>query len=80
MSGDQLPSVRELSERLNVNPNTVAKAYRDLELMGLVAPRRGVGVRVTELPITPEKVLRGIRENGGPRPPRQRVDSAGRRA
>ena len=27
---DQLPSVRELSERLEVNPNTVAKAYRDL--------------------------------------------------
>ena len=34
-AGDQLPSVRELSERLEVNPNTVAKAYRDLEVMGL---------------------------------------------
>ena len=28
--GDRLPSVRELSERIDVNPNTVAKAYRDL--------------------------------------------------
>ena len=45
-SGDQLPSVRELSERLSVNPNTVAKAYRDLEVMGLLYTRRGMGVFV----------------------------------
>lgn len=44
--GDQLPSVRELSERLQVNPNTVAKAYRDLEVMGLLYTRRGMGVFV----------------------------------
>jgi len=42
--GDQLPSVRELSERLNVTPNTVAKAYRDLEVMGYLYTRRGMGV------------------------------------
>lgn len=46
--GDTLPSVREMSEGLNINPNTVTKAYRDLELLGLVRPRRGVGVMVTE--------------------------------
>lgn len=46
--GDQLPSVRELSERLNVNPNTVAKAYRDLEVMGLLYTRRGMGVFVNK--------------------------------
>lgn len=45
-AGDQLPSVRELSERLDVNPNTVAKAYRDLEVMGLLFTRRGKGVFV----------------------------------
>jgi len=45
---DQLPSVRELSERLEVNPNTVAKAYRDLEVMGLLFTRRGKGVFVRE--------------------------------
>ena len=45
---DQLPSVRELSERLKVNPNTVAKAYRDLEVMGLVYTRRGMGVYVNK--------------------------------
>ncbi len=47
-AGDQLPSVRELSERLGVNPNTVAKAYRDLEVMGLLYTRRGTGVFVNK--------------------------------
>ena len=46
--GDTLPSVREMSTLVNVNPNTVTKAYRDLELMGLVHTRRGVGVTVSE--------------------------------
>ena len=46
--GDQLPSVRELSEQLEVNPNTVAKAYRDLEVMGLLYTRRGMGVFVNK--------------------------------
>ena len=46
--GDQLPSVRELSERLDVNPNTVAKDYRDLEVMGLLYTRRGMGVFVNK--------------------------------
>jgi len=45
---EQLPSVRELSERLEVNPNTVAKAYRDLEVMGLLYTRRGMGVFVNK--------------------------------
>lgn len=45
-AGDQLPSVRELSERLKVNANTVAKAYRDLEVMGLLYTRRGKGAFV----------------------------------
>jgi len=46
--GNRLPSVRELSERLDVNPNTVAKAYRDLEVMGLLYTRRGMGVFVNK--------------------------------
>lgn len=47
-SGDNLPSVREMSAMLDINPNTVTKAYRDLELLGLLHTRRGVGVMVTE--------------------------------
>ncbi len=46
--GDQLPSVRELSERVEVNPNTVAKSYRDLEVMGLLYTRRGMGVFINK--------------------------------
>ena len=40
--------MRELSERLGVNPNTVAKAYRDLEVMGLLYTRRGMGVFINK--------------------------------
>ena len=46
--GDKLPSVRILSERLQINPNTVAKAYRDLEVMGLLFTRRGLGVFIRD--------------------------------
>lgn len=45
--GDQLPTVKEVVARLAINPNTVLKAYRDLERDGLVAPRAGVGTFVT---------------------------------
>jgi GntR family transcriptional regulator len=41
-AGDPLPSIREASEKLNVNPNTVAKSYRDLEIMGIVYARKGM--------------------------------------
>ncbi len=40
---DRLPSVRELAQQLTVNPNTVAKAYRELEHQGLVEARHGSG-------------------------------------
>jgi GntR family transcriptional regulator len=41
--GDQLPTVREVVANLAVNPNTVAKAYRDLEREGLVIAQQGRG-------------------------------------
>ncbi|MBP8128672.1 MAG: GntR family transcriptional regulator [Candidatus Hydrogenedentes bacterium] len=47
-AGDLLPSVREMSNMLDVNPNTVTKAYRDLELLEVVHTRRGVGVTISE--------------------------------
>lgn len=47
-TGEKLPSVREMSSSLDINPNTVTKAYRDLELMHLVKTRRGVGVMATD--------------------------------
>ena len=45
--GDQLPTVKEVVARLAINPNTVLKAYRELEHAGLVAARPGVGTFVT---------------------------------
>jgi GntR family transcriptional regulator len=45
--GDQLPTVKEVVARLAINPNTVLKAYRELEYEGLVAARPGVGTFVT---------------------------------
>jgi GntR family transcriptional regulator len=44
--GDQLPKVREVAESLAINPNTVLKAYRELEIEGLVEGRPGVGTFV----------------------------------
>ena len=41
--GDQLPTVKDVVGTLTVNPNTVLKAYRDLDREGLVEGRRGVG-------------------------------------
>lgn len=46
--GEQLPPVRKLAEQLVVNPNTVARAYRELETAGLILTRRGAGVYVAE--------------------------------
>jgi len=45
--GDQLPSVRELAAQLLVNPNTVARVYRELEREGLLETRRGQGTFIS---------------------------------
>ena len=45
-AGDKLPTVRDVAKRLRVNPNTVSKAYRDLERDGMLVSRRGTGVFV----------------------------------
>ena len=45
--GDQLPTVREVVASIAINPNTVSKAYRELEHEGLIAARAGVGTFVT---------------------------------
>jgi len=45
--GDQLPTVKEVVAKLAINPNTVLKAYRELEHLGLVTPRPGLGTFVS---------------------------------
>jgi len=44
--GDQLPKVRDVAQSLAINPNTVLKAYRELEIEGLAEGRPGVGTFV----------------------------------
>jgi GntR family transcriptional regulator len=51
--GDQLPTVREVVSEVAVNPNTVLKAYRELEREGLVDPRSGAGTFVLRRPAGP---------------------------
>jgi GntR family transcriptional regulator len=46
--GDQLPTVKDVVARLAINPNTVLKAYRELEHEGLAAARPGIGTFVTK--------------------------------
>ena len=47
-TGELVPSVRDLSKQLVVNPNTVARAYRELQNQGLLEPVRGTGLQVAE--------------------------------
>ncbi len=63
--GDELPPIRTLAEQLLVNPNTVARAYRELESAGLVTTRRGAGTHVSDA--------------GSPMARRERLDILSRR-
>jgi len=45
--GDELPPIRVLAEELIINPNTVARAYRELEVAGLLSKRQGAGTYVS---------------------------------
>lgn len=48
--GDQLPTLREVVEALAINPNTVVKAYSEMEHEGLVVRRQGTGTFVASVP------------------------------
>ncbi|MGZ5443200.1 MAG: GntR family transcriptional regulator [Thermoanaerobaculia bacterium] len=56
--GDAVPSVRELAQRLRVNPNTVARAYQRLTDAGVFAVRRGEGTFVADTPTRLKKTER----------------------
>jgi len=47
-SGEELPPIRVLAERLLINPNTVARAYRELEVAGVVSKRRTASTFVSD--------------------------------
>jgi len=48
--GDQLPRIKDVTRTLAVNPDTVMKAYRELEFRGVAAGRPGVGTFITQAP------------------------------
>jgi GntR family transcriptional regulator len=56
--GDQLPTVMDVVSSLTINPNTVLKAYRELDREGLVEARRGIGTFVSSqlAPLPPDDV------------------------
>jgi GntR family transcriptional regulator len=56
--GVQLPTVRQLAVDLAVNPNTVVRAYRELEIRGVLSTQQGVGTFVTSLPVKPDDAER----------------------
>lgn len=57
--GTKLPSVRELAHRLKVNPNTVMRAYQELDREGITETRRGQGTYIT----THQQAIQHIRNN-----------------
>lgn len=48
VAGEELPPIRTLAEKLVVNPNTIARAYRELEMAGIVEKRRTAGTYVSD--------------------------------
>ena len=59
-AGEQLPGIRPLAERLVINPNTVAKAYRELEHEGVIELRHGAGAFVSG-EATPSRTTERVR-------------------
>jgi GntR family transcriptional regulator len=57
-AGDRLPTVRQLAVDLSVNPNTVSRAYTELELTGLVETQMGSGTFVGNRPVERDDVER----------------------
>jgi len=57
-AGDQLPTIRKLAEDLVMNPNTVARAYRELEHERVIEVKHGLGAFVAESIVARTKIMR----------------------
>ncbi len=62
-SGDRLPSVMELAGELAINPNTIQRAYRELESEGFIATTAGKGCFALGMPEADEQDSRGLLES-----------------
>src|SRR5690349_16221356 len=56
-AGEQLPSVRQMAQELVINPNTVARAYRELEHEGIIEVRHGSGTFIGETIVARTKLM-----------------------
>jgi GntR family transcriptional regulator len=56
--GDQLPTVRQAAVDLSINPNTVVRAYRELEIRGVLSTQQGIGTFVTRQPVMVDEAVR----------------------
>src|SRR5262245_19489862 len=56
--GDQLPTVRQIAVDLSINPNTVARAYRELEFRGVLETQQGTGTFVSRQKVERNQVQR----------------------
>jgi GntR family transcriptional regulator len=57
-SGDQLPTVRQAAVDLAINPNTVTRAYREMEIRGLLETQQGTGTFIAEQQIAADSRVR----------------------
>lgn len=57
-AGDQLPTVRQLAVDLSINPNTVVRAYKELEIRGFLSTQQGSGTFVTDQPVPGAEIQR----------------------
>src|ERR1700761_2780996 len=54
-AGDQLPTIRLVAVELAINPNTVTRAYREMEIRGLVDSQQGMGTFIADRQVAPSK-------------------------
>jgi len=57
-AGDQLPTVRQTSVDLSINPNTVMRAYRELEIRGVLTTQQGTGTFIAPAEVKPDEAER----------------------
>lgn len=57
-AGDQLPTVRQLAVDLSINPNTVVRAYKELEIRGMLTTQQGTGTFITSKRVKQDELQR----------------------
>lgn len=57
-TGDQLPTVRQVAVDLAINPNTVLRAYRELEIRGVIETQQGTGTFIAQKQVRQDEVVR----------------------